>query len=880
MSIRTGWNMLENNNKKVCRRLVWREIRFHRLKTLLLAGAVTLVTCLYTFSFLLGSAIKESYLTNYQWSYGSASHILYYGLTRHQADALAGHSDVKSAVKLVSLGLLTDDSMGYRSVKLAVADEEYAASVLSVPTFGRMPQSPDEIALDMFTMDSLGIPHELGAAVSIRWSSDVDGRMTSDGQDGEEKAGGDNSGTSVHTDEFTLCGYWASAANFQEACAWITPKRAAMLFPGYDSPKAGNITLGVRLHQPKDLEQQAGRLIYELGLGEISYTTNLAYNEARRAMAENKALPYYLVNIVVVLCGFLMIYNIMNISVRRDIRLFGQAKALGMTPRQIRSVLYTQALWLCAMGIPLGWLMGFGLQLIIAPMLIIGADGNPALCFLRFWPFAASAGLAVATALAACVVPAKTACSSTPSEALNYVEGRSASGMGRRKDGGRTTLLRLAFQTIKRGKTGLVVSQLSLFLALTLLCCTYIKYISYDETLYLEGMALCDYLVADGSAGNRYQRYNPHSMSLTQDMAEELAGRPEVTQSGRLKTTEVSMKADEKLLETVSGYYNGKGSMDIPRRQEMEGYPEWSNGLERMEQEGEYTALIVGAEGLALYRAVETVPVNSGSYDPELFQTGYYVVTCGASSQDGVSTLPAGEKVVIEGREFTVMASVYAEPTLLAGNNSPQAQFSIEYYLPMDVYEELFPSSGIRQMMINVKNDPSAQKSFEAYLDGFETGLNRGIAVTRKSSLQETFRSGVISSTLAEFIVSAVLMMIGIINMANTLAARMLLRQKEFAVYESLGMTRAQLYRLVALEGLLHAGLLLAALIPLVGAVVWWGMPQVMRNMNTWCMVSRFSLAPLWILVPVLAVCAVGVPLACLRAVNSQSVVERMRIVE
>ena len=245
----------------------------------------------------------------------------------------------------MSLGLLTDDSMGYRSVKLAVADEEYAASVLSVPTFGRMPQSPDEIALDMFTMDSLGIPHELGAAVSIRWSSDVDGRMTSDGQDGEEKAGGDNSGTSVHTDEFTLCGYWASAANFQEACAWITPKRAAMLFPGYDSPKAGNITLGVRLHQPKDLEQQAGRLIYELGLGEISYTTNLAYNEARRAMAENKALPYYLVNIVVVLCGFLMIYNIMNISVRRDIRLFGQAKALGMTPRQIRSVLYTQALW-------------------------------------------------------------------------------------------------------------------------------------------------------------------------------------------------------------------------------------------------------------------------------------------------------------------------------------------------------------------------------------------------------------------------------------------------------------------------------------------------------------------------------------------------------
>lgn len=72
--------MLANNNLKICRRLMWREFRFHKGRSMLLLIAVTLVSMLCTFSFALGFMVRDGLIYNYQIRYGSTSHILYYGL--------------------------------------------------------------------------------------------------------------------------------------------------------------------------------------------------------------------------------------------------------------------------------------------------------------------------------------------------------------------------------------------------------------------------------------------------------------------------------------------------------------------------------------------------------------------------------------------------------------------------------------------------------------------------------------------------------------------------------------------------------------------------------------------------------------------------------
>ena len=126
--------MLANNNLKVCWTLVKRDFRFHRAKNLILALAAMLVTALYTFVFLMGSSVQDAFLLNYQYTYGSTSHILFTGLTEHQAELLSQHVNVKSTVRLSTLGQLSDPMIGQRSVKLAVTAQAYAETVLSLPT--------------------------------------------------------------------------------------------------------------------------------------------------------------------------------------------------------------------------------------------------------------------------------------------------------------------------------------------------------------------------------------------------------------------------------------------------------------------------------------------------------------------------------------------------------------------------------------------------------------------------------------------------------------------------------------------------------------------------------------------------------------------------
>lgn len=60
--------------------------------------------------------------------------------------------------------------IGQRSVKLAVTDQAYAETVLSLPTTGSLPEQAGQIALDELTMNSLGVPHQLGAPVSLQWT--------------------------------------------------------------------------------------------------------------------------------------------------------------------------------------------------------------------------------------------------------------------------------------------------------------------------------------------------------------------------------------------------------------------------------------------------------------------------------------------------------------------------------------------------------------------------------------------------------------------------------------------------------------------------------------------------------------------------------------
>lgn len=73
--------------------------------------------------------------------------------------------------------------------------------------------------------------------------------------------------------------------------------------------------------------------------------------------------------LLILFAGYLIIYNIFKISVEKDIRLYGQLKTIGTSPRQIRYMVIRQGTVLSLTGIPvglvLGWLLGNALLPIV-----------------------------------------------------------------------------------------------------------------------------------------------------------------------------------------------------------------------------------------------------------------------------------------------------------------------------------------------------------------------------------------------------------------------------------------------------------------------------------------------------------------------------------
>lgn len=843
--------MIANNNLKVCRTLVRRDVRFHPVKYILLSCAAMLVTALYTFVFLLGSSVEDAYLLNYQYSYGSTSHILYTGLTEKQADTLTGNSSIKSTVRLSTIGQLSDPVIGQRRINLAVTDRAYAQTVLSVPTVGTLPEKNGEIALDEFTMDSLGIPHEIGSPVSIDWT--------------------DPKGA-THTTAFTLCGWWASPANFSEACAWITKEEAKKLLPDYDEENAANVTLGVNLHQPKDIEKQAEAILSQQGVTGCTYTTNLAYQDARKEMAERQARPYYMPVFLVVLCGYLMVYSIVHVAADREYLFFAGLKSLGMTPRQIWRLLLEQGIMVSALGMIPGWALGFVLHYFITGRVIIGMEENPALYFLSWQPFAAAVLCTAATVLLAYFLPALRLLRRTPADMLNSAFGRLPKR--RQKSDGRMTLAQLAFRTLGKNRWRTLLSVVSLLLAVLLLNSVWIRYISAKEEIYLSSMFPWDYSLCDGSAYLSAQQYNEKNQGITEETVAELKKRREVTSVSMLKSHEIPMTASGTLRERITAFYNQPYDEKQTLRETQAAYPEWLNGLVRLEETGEYTGLVVGMDGVYLDYLQEYSPFTSGSFDEKAFASGEFVLVGGAY-HEGLSSPIEGEEIEISGKKFTVMGSVMHDETYLQGAESPEAAFNLVYILPIEAFDRLFPEQAYRQLAVNI--DKGQQKEFEVYLDEYEQGLNRGVGITRRSEYQDNFRVARLNLVLPDLVIGLVLTGIALMNFINMLVIKTVSRKGEFAVYESLGMTRTQLQKLLLLEGIFHAGLMLMILIPVTTIFDRFLMPKVVEAAGSWSMVYTCSFLPLWIFSVILGILAVAVPLFCLHFLTKGSLTERMR---
>ena len=841
-----------------------RTFRQNKGRNLVAALAIVLTTLLFTTLFVLSQSMSRNMIEMTFRQTGYDGQVSFKSITEEQAAKIAAHPDVAEVGYSMVVGIGRGKELAGRQVEIRFADESYAEHSFAKPATGRMPQTADEIALDNIVLDKLGIPHELGQRVTLEWIADF--------QEEENRVS-----------EFTLCGFWEGNESSYASMAWVSREfvedvtaqleaadsGAAEEVP--DSRLAGICMGQVNLYSDREIEKTMDRILEDTGLTELEYGVNLAYDPDMNRMAAQESLPMYLGMILVFVAGYLIIYNIFQISVTTDIQFYGKLKTLGMTARQLKRLIYGQAGRLCLLGIPVGMLLGYLLGMVLVPVWIQMEDARVSVNPLIFIGSAAFAGL---TVLISCMRPAKMAGKVSPMEALRYNDVQRGGRSVKRRSGS-AGLPALAWSNLGRNRKRTVTVICSLTLGLTLMSAFYAKNAAFDMEKYLEELMLSDFQMDQATSEEYMKGYDPYGDTLDPELIAQVEALEGLEGIGYEYSHETEIALSEQTIANMQAFYTDDVLADWASYD-----PVGQKSIQEAVDEKRAGAVVYGLDGIVLDAYTDAAHVLAGSYDAEQFATGKYAIAAGlAMTKEDGQTLPTvsvGDTVEIEGREYTIMAVLDEFTVVTAGAKEGGAENKDRHYLefivPMETFRERWPQNTPRKVFFDVEDAhlDAAQEMLDRY--SAETGVS--IPLTTRTSKAAQYHRETRSSAVMGNVVSIVIALVGVLNFVNSMVTAIVSRRKEFAMMQSVGMTKSQLCKLLVWEGMDYAWITLLCTYVISSLAVGIGVRILVEGGFT---TFRFTLLPLVICTPLLLLFAVLVPYLCFHDLEKDSLVERLR---
>ena len=836
--------------RQILQTLTNRSFRQNRGRNVVAVLAVVLTTMMFTALFTLAQSMGRNMTEMYLRQSGTKAHAGTKQITDEQITQLAAHPDIVHFGKSIVLGTAKNPCLAGRQVELRYGSDQYARDVFAYPTTGRMPEQRDEIALDTQVLARLDIALELGQSVTLEWENG--------------------------TDTFTLCGWWEGNLSSYADMAWVSEIYALEACESVPVPKDGQMLgmrmMGITFSDTKNIDAKTQKVLRESGLTELSFQTNLAYTPEVQSSILMENLPMYGGMVLVFLAGYLMIYNVFQISVAADIQFYGKLKTLGTTKKQLKKVVYGQGNRLSAIGIPMGLVAGYVLGVLLVPVWIpmkemqVVVSASPVI-------FAGSALFSYVTVLVSCMLPARMAGKVSPIEALRYTDSSVSCHKKKKKSRNGAFLLRMAWSNLWRSRKRTIVVLCSLTLGLVLMSYFYAKNASFDVEKYLMDLTVADYQI-DDATNDASSFYDPAGNTISDTMLAEIMGLGEsggVEATGRLYSRQEQMTLGEQTKRSLKAFYNEERLADFASYDPS--FPEWKAGFDAAVGGEKCMYTIYGADGLVLDAAADNRYILDGAFDAERFATGQYCLSIGPSMTPG-DVIPAhavGEKLLIAGREFEVMAALKPLRPMVAGRDS--LAFDLSVILPADVFTKLWAGSNLRKFYFNVTDE--AMEDAQALLSKYQQGAAAGMNVVSRRTMIAQYESQTRASAVMGYAVSIIIALVGVLNFVNSMVTAIIARRREFALIQSVGMTKRQLRQMLAFEGLFYAGLTLLAAYTL-GALSVGVFLRAMVTAADGYSTFHFTLFPLVCCTPVLIATALLIPYLCFRKLEHQSITERL----
>lgn len=878
-------------NRKIIRHLSWKSLSANRTRNIVAICAIALTALLFTSLFTIALSINEGFQQANFRQVGGYAHGSFKRMTEEQYNALKEDPLIAEQGLSRFLGAPSEPPFNKSITEIRSADENYAKFSFATPTTGRLPEEgTDEAAMDTSVLELLGVEPELGKKITLTF--DV----------------GANSAKQT-TQTFTLCGWWEKDEAMPASEVFIPNSRVDEVLAevgGVTDNMTGTWNMDVMLesgsaHIDADMQQILADNGYQsedvAAANYIDYGVNWGYTGAN--LAENfdptTAIFIVVMLLLILFTGYLIIYNVFQISVAGDVRFYGLLKTIGTTPRQIRRMIRQQALLLSVVGIPIGLVLGWLVGKALVPVVISQLDGVSSVTSTSPWIFVGSALFALVTVFISCLRPGRMAGRVSPIEALRYTESSGRTKGKRTKK--KVSIFSMAWANLgrSRGKTIITIVSLALAVVLFQLVVTFVN--GFDMDRYVSRSFASDFQIAD--AGYFQNGELGADWPLSEDVIAAINAQGGVTSGGRTYGAGASVQSfqpEDWLRQTMNPYYdeNALNAMLSERARDPEG------NLASM-------AMLYGMEDYGLDHLTLVDGDLADVYDPTKKAVAVAVPTddYGKAIPDTTSR-KVGDKMwlrFVEEWEYVARETgeVYASPDdipeTVAYEERAKKNHDVEYTVAALVAVPRSLSYGYsmlesEEIVINAQNfiadsgnddimyyafdtSDAATAGMEDFLSDYTESIDPALDYQSKQTYIDEFNGFRNMFALLGGTLSAIIAVIGVLNVFNAILTGITSRRRELAMLQSIGMTAKQLRRMLVIEGLLYtlgavalAAVLVLAISPFAGEAV--------GGLFFWFS-YRPTYWPLFVAAPVFAAVGVLIPLASVHRMQRNSVVDRLR---
>lgn len=828
----------ENDTSAVIQKLTRRSLKANKRRNFFLVMAIMLTTLLIGSVFSVGMSLVESVKMEQIHLAGTMAHAAVGHPTASQIEQLYNLDYVKAVGTGNSVGYVENTAeMGNISLTLHYFDEtewEELRAPAYVDVEGNYPEKENEIMVSRAVLERMGIDDpSIGMEIPLAYYTDSD------------KTG------ALMEETFCLSGWFTSYAFVQSTDTADVIFVSQELSQKYGKTVEADGSASVRFVDEAHISEYCDALVSDLGLSENQPIATVQLYDTSAGQETATLLSLCAVAVFLIFTGYLLIYNILYISISRDVRFYGLLKTLGATPKQIKRVVRGQILRLCLIGIPIGIVLSLILSLGIVPFFIsaldaVSADG----AVVSFSPliYVGAIIFPLFTAMLGASKPAQKAASISPIEAQKYT-GVTGSIKGVRSvTHGKP--VRMAWRNIFRDKkrTGIVL--LSLFLGVTTFLTVTTLVFSTDISKYIDSTFESDFVLKNSAWP---------AQSLDNSLAEQLMSIPGAEKLHTTTWEEMSLDYSDDFREYIANH---------PMREQI-------TGLSEQAIADNFKGFLLGVDGETLieYRDALGNPIDVEAFErgeialiatdnPELFSNiedltvmPYYRGESGTSSNQKYK-LSLGGFVPFNYKGIGASLA----PTLVVSNEVMQEWFGE----PVAIQLELNVSSGYEQ---------NALIALKQMIED-----NPAISLTSRIEAMAELARAKMAILILGGSISLVIALIGILNFVNIMSVSVVSRKRELATLESIGMSRKQIRKMLISEGLCYAGITLILVLS-IGNLIAYSIFKLFQQQVSFA-VFNYPLIPAAIIILVILTVCLITPERMYCVLNKETIVNRLREAE